>query len=281
MAYQVSVGEPFLGFSSRQGMVLYLALEDTYARLQKRLAQMTEQDSPGLVLSVLADTLEEDLLEQLESFLFEYPETVLVIIDTLQRIRGRMPDNGSYAADYDTIAKLKKFADHHGIALLLVHHTRKEGAEDIFNTIYGTNGILGAADGAMVLHKDKRTSGDAILEVVGRDQPQMRLHLRFDPAHSLWQITEAETEPFKEPPNLLLELLSRLVNEDTPSWNGTATELAQCLSAMDSTQAISPNWIVRTLNTRQDDLLRKYGIRYGSRRTKDGKLILLRWEGVR
>ena len=31
------------------------------------------------VLVVLADTLEEDLLEQLESFLFEYPETVLVI----------------------------------------------------------------------------------------------------------------------------------------------------------------------------------------------------------
>ena len=101
MAYQVSAGEPFLGFPSRQGTVLYLALEDTYERLQKRLAQMTERDSPDLVLSVLADTLEEDLLEQLESFLFEYPETVLVIIDTLQRIRGRTPDNGSYAADYD------------------------------------------------------------------------------------------------------------------------------------------------------------------------------------
>lgn len=80
MAYQVSAGEPFLGFPSRQGTVLYLALEDTYERLQKRLAQMTERDSPDLVLSVLADTLEEDLLEQLESFLFEYPETVLVIM---------------------------------------------------------------------------------------------------------------------------------------------------------------------------------------------------------
>lgn len=80
MAYQVSTGEPFLGFSPRQGTVLYLALEDTYERLQKRLAQMTEQDSPDLVLSVLADTLEEDLLEHLENFLFEYPETVLVIM---------------------------------------------------------------------------------------------------------------------------------------------------------------------------------------------------------
>ena len=224
MAYQVSTGEPFLGFSPRQGTVLYLALEDTCERLQKRLAQMTERDSPDLVLSVLADTLEEDLLEHLENFLFESPETVLVIIDTLQRIRGQTPDNGSYAADYDTIAKLKAFSDQRGIALLLVHHTRKEGAEDVFGTISGTNGILGAADGAFVLHKDKRTSGDAILDVVGRDQPQIRLHLRFDPTHSLWQATEVETEPFKEPPNPLLEFLSRLVNEENPLWSGTATE---------------------------------------------------------
>jgi len=192
-----------------------------------------------------------------------------------------VPDNGSYAADYDTIAKLKAFSDQRGIALLLVHHTRKEGAEDVFDTISGTNGILGAADGALVLHKDKRTSGDAILDVVGRDQPQMRLRLRFDPTHSLWQVTEVETEPFREPPNPLLEFLSRLVNEENPLWSGTATELVQCLSEIDSTQAFSPNWIVRALNVRQDDLLRKYGIRYGSRRTKDGKVILLRWEGVR
>ena len=151
----------------------------------------------------------------------------------------------------------------------------------MFDTISGTNGILGAADGAFVLHKDKRTSGDAILDVVGRDQPQMRLRLRFDSPHSLWKATEVETEPFKEPPNPLLEFLSRLVNEENPLWSGTATELVQCLSEMDSAQVISPNWIVRTLNVRQDDLLRKYGIRYGSRRTKDGKVILLRWEGVR
>ena len=79
----------------------------------------------------------------------------------------------------------------------------------------------------------------------------------------------------------MLEFLSRLVNEENPLWSGTATELVQCLSEIDSTQAFSPNWIVRALNVRQDDLLRKYGIRYGSRRTKDGKVILLWREGVR
>ena len=153
MAYQVSMGAPFLGFSSRQGTVLYLALEDTCERLQKRLAQMTEQDSEHLILSVFSETLDEGLTERLSDFWSEHTDTVLIIIDTLQRVRGRTPDNGSYAADYDTLARLKEFSDTYGVTVLVVHHTRKEGAEDVFNMISGTNGLMGAADGALLDHK--------------------------------------------------------------------------------------------------------------------------------
>lgn len=281
MAYQVSMGEPFLGFSSRQGTVLYLALEDTYERLQKRLAQMTERDSERLILSVFSETLDEGLLERLTDFWSEHADTVLIIIDTLQRVRGRTPDNGSYAADYDTLARLKEFSDTFGVTVLVVHHTRKESAEDVFNMISGTNGLMGAADGALLLHKDKRTASDAVLEVVGRDQPQLRLHLRFAAAHLCWELLEAETERYREPPCPLLEVLSRLVNEENPSWNGTATELAQCLSEMDSSRSFTPNWIVRTLNVQQENLLRDHGVRYVSYRTKEGKALSLRWDSVR
>ena len=221
------------------------------------------------------------MLSGMSDFWSEHTDTVLVVIDTLQRVRGRTPDSGSYAADYDTLARLKEFSDTCGVALLLVHHTRKEGAEDVFNTISGTNGLMGAADGALILHKDRRTNADAVLEIVGRDQQQVRLHLRFDAARLRWELIKAETERFKEPPNPLVELVSRLVNGENPSWNGTATELAQCLSKMDSSQSFTPNWIVRTLNARQDTLLRKYDIHYVSHRTKEGKALSLRWDGVR
>ena len=260
---------------------MYLALEDTYERLQKRLAQMTERDSEHLILSVFSETLDEGLIERLTDFWSEHTDTVLIIIDTLQRVRGRTPDGGSYAADYDTLARLKEFSDTFGVTVLIVHHTRKESAEDVFNMISGTNGLMGAADGALLLHKDKRTASDAVLEVVGRDQPQLRLHLRFAAAHLCWELLEAETEPYREPPCPLLEFLSRLVNEENPSWNGTATELAQCLSKMDSSQSFTPNWIVRTLNVQRENLLREYGVRYISYRTKEGKALSLRWDGVR
>lgn len=221
------------------------------------------------------------MTERLSDFWSEHTDTVLIIIDTLQRVRGRTPDNGSYAADYDTLARMKEFSDTYGVTVLVVHHTRKEGAEDVFNMISGTNGLMGAADGALLLHKDKRTASDAVLEVVGRDQPQLRLHLRFAAAHLCWELLEAETEPYREPPCPLLEVLSRLVNEENPLWSGTATELTQCLSKMDSSRSFTPNWIVRTLNVQQDTLLRKYDIRYVAQRTREGKSLSLRWDGVR
>ena len=160
---------------------------------------------------------------------------------------------------------------------MLVHHTRKESAEDVFHTISGTNGLMGAADGALILHKDRRTGADAVLDVTGRDQPDMRLHLCFDPACLCWELVERETAPYQEPPDPLLEAISRLVTEECPEWRGTATELAQQLQS----GGFTPNWIVRRLNAKHDILLQKYSIRYRTRRSKEGKTLLLRWVGVR
>ena len=47
------------------------------------------------------------------------------------------------------MARLKSFADAHGLCLLLVHHTRKQNADDKFDMISGTSGLLGAADEAL------------------------------------------------------------------------------------------------------------------------------------
>ena len=79
-------------------------------------------------------------------------------------------DNYSYANDYQIIARLKEFGDRYGICLLLVHHTRKQQSDDKFDMISGTNGLFGAADGAFLFEKEKRTSNAATLEISGRGQ---------------------------------------------------------------------------------------------------------------
>ena len=58
----------------------------------------------------------------------EHPDTKLIIIDTMQKIREVGGEAYSYASDYEIIGKLKQFADKHCICVLTVHHTRKQPA---------------------------------------------------------------------------------------------------------------------------------------------------------
>lgn len=119
----------------------------------------------NLFFSVSAENLGNGLDEQLQEFMKKHTDTRLIIIDTLQKVREVGGDNYSYANDYEIITKLKQFADSYGICILLVHHTRKQGSDDKFDMISGTTGLLGAADGACLLQKEKRTGNAATLEI--------------------------------------------------------------------------------------------------------------------
>ena len=152
LAYHVSMGLPLWGYPVHKGTVLYLALEDDHRRLQGRLYRMFgTEGTDNLLFAVYAKQLGVGLEEQLKKFVREHPNTKLIIIDTLQKIREAGGDKYSYANDYEVVGKLKRLADDCGVCLLLVHHTRKQQADDKFDMISGTNGLLGAADGAFLL----------------------------------------------------------------------------------------------------------------------------------
>ena len=141
LAYHISTGQKLWDYDVRQGTVLYLALEDDYQRLQERMFRMFGvEGTDNLHFAVYAKQLGAGLDEQLEKFIRDHPDTRLIIIDTLQKIREVSTDAYSYANDYDIVGKMKQFADKHGICLLLVHHTRKQQAGDRFEMISGTNG---------------------------------------------------------------------------------------------------------------------------------------------
>ena len=139
------------------------------------------ETSVNLHLAVKSGTLEKGLETQLQNFIYSHPNTQLIIIDTLKKINDIGKENCSYAKDYEVIDRLKNVADKNGICILVVHHTRKEKAEDIFEMISGTNGIYGAADGALVLWKENRTSTQAFLSISGRDFPDQKITLQRNP----------------------------------------------------------------------------------------------------
>ena len=111
----------------------------------------------------------------------------------------------------------------------------------------------------------------AVLDVVGRDQQDQKLHLLFDRDRCLWQLTDKETQLWKEPPDPLLEVVARLVTVDAPEWSGSATELIDGLDGMD----IQPNVLTRKLNVGADRLWNEYHICYESNRNHAGRNIKL------
>ena len=213
LAYHVSTGTPLWGFPVRHGTVLYLALEDDFGRLQERLYRMFGTAENGnLFFSVSAKQLGSGLDEQLNRFLREHPDTSLIIIDTLQKVREVGGDKYSYANDYQIITRLKTFADAYGICLMVVHHTRKQKSDDAFDMISGTNGLMGAADGAFLLQKEKRTSNAATLEVSGRDQQDQRLYLLRNEEKLCWDLDHVECELWKSEVDPLGGIISTVRN---------------------------------------------------------------------
>lgn len=269
LAYHVSTGTPLWDYPVKKGTVLYLALEDDYRRLQERMYRMFGTDSTeNLYFSVSSKPLGNGLTDQLSGFIREHPDTTLVIIDTLQKIREVDSDSYSYAKDYEIINQLKQFSDSWGICLLLVHHTRKQKSSDNFDMISGTNGLLGCADGAFMLYKETRTSNKATLEISGRDQQDQKIHLIRDEEKLCWNFEKTETELWKEPPEPLLECIANLVTEENPTWQGTATELIEKLGL-----DMKPNVVSLKLNVNAGRLMNDYSIRYTNKRNHSGRMI--------
>lgn len=257
LAYHVARGEQLWSYPVQQSSVLYLALEDKFSRLQQRLVRMFDMEvTDKLHMAISAQELGNVLEEQLSSFIEKYPDVRLIIIDTLQKIRSVQDEKYNYARDYTNAARLKEFADKHGICLLLVHHTRKQQAEDSFEMISGSNGLFGAANGAMVLRKNQRCNNKASLEIVGRDLADQLLSINFLPKRCLWTLEKAAVSHWQQPPDEVLEAISAFVQQCNGHWHGTAQGL---LDAMHYKE-IKSNSLGRRINAKKQQLLDYYHI---------------------
>ncbi len=271
LAYHISTGTKLWDYEVHPGTVLYLALEDDYQRLQERMFRMFDvEGTDKLHFAVYAKQLGNGLDEQLERFVKEHPDTKLIIIDTLQKIREMGGEAYSYADDYQIVGRLKQFSDKNGVCMLVVHHTRKTPAGDKFEMISGTTGLLGCADGAFVLQKERRTDGSAVLDVVGRDQPDQRICLTRDEERLIWCFDHADRELWKEPPDPLLEAIGKLITAENPSWNGSASELIAALEIESQ-----PNALTKKLNVRAGKLMNDFGIQYSNTHSRSGSRITL------
>ena len=270
LSVSVSTGQPFLDHATERSGVLYLCLEDTYARIQNRLFHIVDVANDDLQFAIMADKLNSGLILQLERYVSSHLTTRLIIVDTLQKVRVTSGDS-VYASDYQDVGLLKAFADKHSLCVLLVHHTRKMGDEaNVFNTISGSNGILGAADECLLLAKDAMFDGKARLSITGRDVDLAEYKLAF--TNCRWHLieqTSREELREREVPACVLTVLDFMAARPG-AWEGTATQLIEDASLTDATPAV----LAKRLNEHRA-VLAERGVEYGFHRTATARLITL------
>lgn len=269
MGIAVCQGDPFLGFATNKSKVLYLALEDPRKRIKKRAWKLLDETTGELHFATAAEKVGSGLIPQVEDHLAAHPGTGLVIIDTFQMVREPSRDN-AYAADYADLSPLKHLADERGIAIVVVHHTRKMGDSDVFNTVSGTTGITGCADSTMVLSNVNRADGNATLSVAGRDREYMELKVRFRQCRwDLVEVTSKEELEERDVPDDVLRTVDFMAGRAAP-WQGTATDLLEGIGAEGVSVAAFGKHLAQHAGFMADR-----GIEYRRQHTRTGTILTL------
>lgn len=236
LALGVSTRGTVLGdVAVERGPALVLALEDNERRLQRRLKSlmrggMGNRSVPeDLHLATEYPRVGEGFEEALRGWLEDNSGARLVVVDTLKKVRPRVGANkGIYDADYEALEPLLPLAAEFGVSILVLHHTRKMDADDPVETLSGSFGLSGGADGIIVLKRD-RGAHDAALHVTGRDiENDAELALKWDHSLTRWVLMgEAEEHRRSESRKAIL---SELANADEPM---SRTDLAIAVGAKD------------------------------------------------
>ena len=266
----VAAGKPFLGYATHQCGVLYLALEDGLNRLKSRMIKLLDGAMPPDEFDFATEipNIDNGLFTALGKYLDANPHVRLVIIDTLQYIRGSATGRETlYAHDYREMKTLKSFMAKRGITLLLVHHTRKQKDSadgDIYEMISGTQGLLGGADCAWVIAKKKRKEANATLHITGKDVPLNSIVMSFEPDNCHWErqgtveaVAEQNAKSLYSASPIVYAIKQILASTPDGKWSCVASELIRKAAEIGSDVEDSPQRVGLFLET-YGELLEEY-----------------------
>ena len=106
--------------------------------------------------------------------------------------------------------------------------------------------------------------------MVGRDQQDQILYLKKDADTQIWNLEKVENELHREPPDHVLETVSRLLSAEQPVWAGSPSELADAVHI-----GMAANALSKYLNVKSGRLLDEYHIRYENKVRHEGRRITL------
>jgi DNA-binding transcriptional ArsR family regulator len=179
----LATGEEFLYRKVSPCGVLFLALEESPGSVQARLHNLSL--TPGALIYPIYFSWDLQPLgsggeDQLADFLQKHPEVQVVIIDPFVYVspKTNRKDLSWYEQDYQKIEILRPLVREREVTIILVHHLRKQEAEDPLLTVSGSTGLIAAVDTIWILQP--KGNQKATLTVRGRHLKSEELALQFD-----------------------------------------------------------------------------------------------------
>lgn len=239
LGLHICSGKKFWNYDVNQTDVLYLCLEDDDESLQERMFSIAEEYSENFYFATGETFQPEHYIEQLDEQMQKHPNIGLIILDTLAAVRGTLTSTGNaYQDDYNSMNKLHRFALKYSITILVIHHVRKLRSVDPFDDISGTNGLFGAADGAMIIRTEK--FGDDTVKFYTRIRRMIPrvLTLEFETEELKWKLVEenaARDDRLKSDPDLRKAVA--YINEHG-GYDGSASEFCRLIEASKKPQSV-------------------------------------------
>jgi hypothetical protein len=212
LALAVARGEPWLGWETMQGSVVYLAFEEKRSEVRAHFAAMGATDEN---VRVFIATSPEDGMAQLRT-MAERDRPALIIVDPLFRL-VRQHDNNDYAETTRALEPLLVLARETGAHVLAVHHLGKSDRAG-GDAILGSTAIFGIVDTALLLRRGDRYRTLEALQRYGEDIEEFIL--RLDPETRVVSAGPGRQEA--EEDEAARDILACLERAEAGTWLGEA-----------------------------------------------------------
>jgi hypothetical protein len=213
-------------FQCVQGSAIYLGLEDSERRLQGRIIKLLGESTIPQYCYCACEWPQFRIggvstgangFSTLCSFLDSHADTRLVVIDTLAKVRSNNNSASMYERDYRDMEILQKLALDRKLAIILVHHLRKQNSRNQIDDVSGSAGLTGCADTIWILNKSGQGDQDGTLWISGRDVEEQTLSLQIDQNTRRWvYLGDADEEDISDERKAIIEFLSRAESPKSP-----------------------------------------------------------------
>ena len=194
VSFEIASGKRVLGqYNCEKSGVLYLDLEqdDSPALARWRKIRGMAEWPSNLCTVFEAKRIDDGGFNSLGGFLMDHSDIGVVVIDTLADMWPIDEGDASnvYHRESQIMLKFKRFAKDYGIAVVLIHHNRKDKSGDFLSHVSGSSAITGKSDSVWSLSRE-RNSADGRLRITGKNIPERDIILRYEKENVRWDFVK-------------------------------------------------------------------------------------------